>query len=660
MNVNLKTMEGFAVEKEPFKGEKQYLKGMDTSMLESYLGFVEEGRRHILHKLAASLLREDIGNLYTERIELIRIGSAYLPSSVDGYRACERFLPQVQTLNLKEHLTYWLKSFKAYILLFPIQNEFAFRRVTMEGDILLITKDSCRRVETASELLRLMSLEKQSERLQEELDNGTANITMAYSYHQEWANQLRQEARKQDIKSTLEYNTAKKKEEPEWSSMLFYEQLALEGHHLHPGTKTKTGMSSEDVRRYSPEFHGKFPIFFVAVHKEHLHKSELVPKTIEKLFNNQYLAFKRTLKDQGLEPASYQLLPVHEWQYHHSLFSIYREEIAANIIIPLPSITAQGTATSSFRTVLAAEGKSPFIKLAVNSQMTSTVRSISKNTALNATVFSEMTEKILEREPSLKHFIPLNETAGYAFKSNDNAKSRNLTVVIRENRENDLEEDEFPIAGSSLYNKSPFTNKTILRELLDEYVYFYDLPKREGGISFFKQYLSITLPGFLTLLTKYGVALEGHLQNSVPVFKNGKPVKFYFRDWGGARIYTKRLKAQGLKPNFLSGSLIQTSDPDEMYSKAHYTIIQSHIGEIIRQLVECSGLNEGLFWREVKTAMENVFLSLSYSAGQNVKEDRIFFYQEKMRHKALTKMRMSDSDGYLYSSVTNPLAKKNE
>jgi siderophore synthetase component len=254
--------------------------------------------------------------------------------------------------------------------------------------------------------------------------------------------------------------------------------------------------------------------------------------------------------------------------------------------------------------------------------------------------------------------LPLNETAGFSFKSNDKHQARNLTVVIRENKENELAPDEIPIVGSSLYNTSPFTNKTVLEEVVDEYIQHRQLSQKNGAISFLNDYLSITIPGFLTLMTKYGVALEGHLQNSIPVFKQGKPVRFYFRDWGGARIYKKRLASRGMNPAFYPGSMTLTDDLNEMHYKAHYTIIQSHIGEMIRLLTEISGVYEGIFWGEVKRVCEEVFRSLTSEAGQSVQEDRLFFFQEKVNHKALASMRMTQADGYLYSIVANPLGKK--
>lgn len=635
------------------------LQRIHSPLAETYTHFAKLGRRHILNKLASALLREDVKNLYSQSVELKRIGTVYMTSLLKVYKKWEPFLHQLQTLSLKEDLIYRMAPFDHYILLFPIKKEYAFNRLILEGDILAIGKDWNRTVETASELLKLIGLEKNIHGMGKELDNGTANMTMAYARHDSWSKKLKDEGEALKVSTTLQYAIAKKAIKPDWSSLLFFEQLSLEGHHLHPGTKTKLGMSPLDVARYSPEFHEEFPICFAAVHKDYLLSTELTQNTIERLFPKQTVTFKDVLSGKGLNPSHYQLLPVHEWQFKHTLNSLYGAEIERNIIVPLPSISDMGAATSSFRTLLPST-KNCFIKLAVNSQMTSTVRSISTNTAMNSKAFSCMLDEILRREQHLGNFLPLNETAGFAFKANDNDQTRNLTVVIRENREKELVQEEIPIVGSSLYNISPFTNKTVLEEIIDEYTQHRQLSKKIGVISFLKDYLSITIPGFLTLMTKYGVALEGHLQNSIPIFKQGKPVRFFFRDWGGARIYIKRLQSQGIKPAFYPGSVTLTDDRNEMYSKAHYTIIQSHFGEIIRLLAEISGVYERVFWAEVKKACEEVFSSLSFEVEESVKEDQSYFFQDKVKHKALASMRITKSDSYMYSKVANPLGKNDQ
>lgn len=636
------------------------LQNINSTLLENYPKFAKIGRQHILYKLAAALLREDIKDLYTKSIELRKIGSVYVTSLLNIEGKWEPFFHQLKKLNLSEELTYRILLLNKYIILFPIKNEYAFNRFVFEGDILMITHEAIHKVETAGELLKLIGLKEYMDTLGKELNNGTANLTMAYARHDHWSNSLKEEGNALNVTTTLQYTKAKKGQNPNWSSLLFYEQLALEGHHLHPGTKTKTGMSAVDVSRYSPEFHENFPICFAAVHKDYLLSTESTPNSIEALFPEQFHKFKEIMIKNELEPSSYHLLPVHEWQYNNTLQLFYKQEIEKKIVVPLPSIKANGTATSSFRTLLPLENKNCFIKLAVNSQMTSTVRSISTNTAMNTTIFSNMIKEILKKEQNLKSFVPLYETAGFTFKSSNKNQARNLTVILRENKEMQLPSDEIAIVGSSLYNRSPFTNKTILEELLEEYNFNNELNKEKGAINFFKEYLSITLPGFLTLLTKYGIALEGHLQNSIPVFKMGKPIKFYFRDWGGARIYLKRLISQGISPVFYPESMIVTNSLDELHSKAHYTFIQSHIGEVIRLLVEVSGIYEGEFWKEVKKTCEVVFETLSQDVEHTVKEDLSFFFQKKVKHKALTSMRISEADSYLYTTVNNPIVKKDE
>ncbi|NLP52818.1 IucA/IucC family protein [Bacillus sp. RO1] len=638
--------------------EKQYykkLRNMSSTLAERFPVFIKTGHQHILHKLAASLFREDVVNLYSQSVELKRIGSVLVTTLLKVEEHWEPYLNQIQRLDLKEHLIYRIKWFEDYILVFPIRKEFSFRRITLEGDIYKITSNSITVVETASELLRLMQLEDSTEYCNE-LDNSTSNCVLAHTYHDRWTNQMKEEASALRTPSLSNFIKRKKETDPEWNTLLFFEQLAVEGHHLHPGTKTKTGMSMEDVMRYSPEYHGQFSIHFLAVRRDYLLQVEMKPNQLERILEKQFEEGKKLLSAQGHNPSNYYILPVHEWQLNHTLYTLYSNEIRQNIIIPLPSIKISARATSSFRTVMPTKATNTFLKLAINSQMTSTVRSISTNTALNTVHFSNMVKEVLDKELSLRDFIPLNETSGFAFKSENKDKSRNLTVIVRENKEMELENGEIPVVGSSLYNKSPLTNKTILDDILEEYLSYYHYPRREGTIQFFQEYLSITIPGFLTFLTKYGIALEGHLQNSIPVFRNGKPVRFYFRDWGGARIYRPRLQSQGIFPDFYSGSLIETDAIYDIHTKAHYTIIQSHIGEIIRLLVESSGVEESEFWQAVDNKIEAVFQCLESSTEVNVKEDRTYFYQDKISHKALTKMRLNPSDGYMFSDIDNPLS----
>ncbi len=640
----------------------QFLKEQQPQLVAHYLNSIPVGRRGMLFKLAASFLRENIIELYSSSITMKKIGNVLAMGLEELNENWETLLRQLQQKSLLEDITYRLYFFDQRLLVFPIAKEYAYGRIMLVDDIVFVTDKGVKKVETASEFLTILKdkLPEQVNILQNELENGTANYSLALAYFEQWKKEIKKEAAAMKAHTMLDYAVLKKDQEPNWSQALFFEQLATEGHHLHPGAKTKTGMEPKDVYQFSPEFRQTQFICFVAVRKDHLLQTEIEPNYIESAFPDIHECAKKTLDEKGFNGENYRLLPVHEWQYNHSLTAIYEKEIKAGIIVLLDGINIDGGASSSFRTIFPKQSNMPSLKLAVNSQMTSTIRSISPQTAMNSLEFSKMMKKILDKEPSLESFCPINEVAGYSFRSTNTDKARNLTVVIRENLETQLDRDELAIPGCSLYNTSPISGKVLLIELVERYCSACKFNIKEGTVSFLKDYLSIVIPGYLILMVKYGVALEGHLQNSVPVFKNGKPVRFFFRDWGGARIHQERLKRQGITINFHRESVSITDNEQEMRNKAYYTIFQNHIGEMIVQLSQASKVREEELWNEVKKACDKSFTALQGQGCDWAKEDADCLYTPYIDHKALTKMRLHPNAGYSYSSVVNPLKGKEE
>ncbi|WP_257535601.1 ferric iron reductase [Mesobacillus foraminis] len=183
---------------------------------------------------------------------------------------------------------------------------------------------------------------------------------------------------------------------------------------------------------------------------------------------------------------------------------------------------------------------------------------------------------------------------------------------------------------------------------------------QKAAFEFVLDYLSVALPGFLTFMVKYGVGLEGHLQNSVMVYRKGRPIRMLFRDWGGARIYQDRLQQHQIEPPFYPGSATVTGNLKDMHNKVFYTVFQNHCGELILQACEHFGLQEDDLWKEVYDICETVFDKIGNIPryAEQVRIDRETLYQAEVDHKALTKMRLEpEGHGYSYSIVHNPLHK---
>ncbi|GHH99641.1 IucA/IucC family protein [Neobacillus kokaensis] len=659
-----------------------FLRSKHPEMASVYVQSLTKGRQGILRRLASSMLREDIKGLDSNSYDLVVIESIYALNvpAIDEF--WQRIMAVLHTYPLKSGKVYKLYPLSSEgCLVIPVGRRYAYNRSEVEGDILHIFNMEIKTIKHAAELLELLGCKAEVnsehsswQRFTEELINGSANLALSYAYWNQKKKELQQQAAEQGVTNTIDYVLLQKKQNRRFDTSLFFEQLSIEGHNLHPGTKTKMGMEPEDVFRYAPEFEGAAGLHFAAIRKDFAEwrGSEEHEQDANAFLFKEYPHLPRTaeqeLAELGLNMADYVFVPVHPWQLKHAIPVIYQQEIEQHIVIPLHGIVVPCGATSSFRTVVPlgnGETSKHSIKVAVNSQMTSTVRSISAQTTNNAAVFTQLICSVMQREQNLlKTFIPVCEYGGFNYKASNRdhhheLKDRNLSAVIRENVESFITDDEVAIVGSSLFAESPISEKSVLFELIEQYARQKNEPAlRQAAFQFVSEYLSIALPGFLTLMTKYGIGLEGHLQNSVIVFKHGCPVRVLFRDWGGTRIYRPRLQQHQIDVQFYPGSVTLTDCISEMHNKVFYTVFQNHCGELILQVCKQFGLREKELWQQVHLICKEVFdqLEKQPSYRESINIDRTALYQEKVSHKALTKMRLEPKGkNYSYAIVLNPL-----
>jgi D-ornithine---citrate ligase len=536
-----------------------------------------------------------------------------------------------------------------------------------------------RKLRHAAELLRLIRQRGPNENprghwveFERQLENGSANLALAYAYQGEKGERLRKMASGCGAETVLDLALTLRASDGDFDPALLFEQLCVEGHNLHPGAKTKTSMGPEAVYRYAPEFDGAPDLRLVGIRRDRAESASLSGRDVGEILFDQHLGLReavtREFAERGLSRTGYLFVPVHPWQLKNVVPEVYRAEISEKVIVPVEGASVPGRATSSFRTVVPRVGRGRLaMKTAVDSQMTSTIRSISPNTANNAPEFTRLIRAVLRREPQLaRTFVPVCEVAGANFKADPTepdpgtgtAKSRNLSAVLREDVGRHAGRDELAIVGCALYAGSPITGRPILAELVEAFAKSSGVSSSsEAAFRFVSEYTSVSLPGFLTLMVKYGIGLEGHLQNSVPVFKAGRPVRLLFRDWGGARIHGERLRRRGLRVSFYPGSAVLTDRLDEMRNKVFCAVFQNQLGEIILQSCKHFGVPERDLWREVRRICDGIFDEIGsrpeYAA--DAAADRKALYGAEVDHKALTTMRIDPEGVYRYARVSNPL-----
>jgi siderophore synthetase component len=640
----------------------RFLRNSHPELVAPFLSAVPRARRSTLNRLTSSVLRECVAGLASD---------FYEPSSpVEG----------LDELNLDHGKTSKaLLSLGEGSLIVPVAGSYAFGRLEVEGPVLHVSAGKIRKVRHAAELLRLIRRQGPHDNsrgswidFERELENGSANLALAYAYQEEKGERLRRVASGCGAETVLDLALTLRASDGTFDPALFFEQLCVEGHNLHPGAKTKTGMEPEAVYRYAPEFDGTPDLPLVGIRRDRAESASLGRRNVGEILFDQHPGLReavaREFDEQGLSPAGYLFVPVHPWQLKNVVPEVYRAEISQKVVVPVESASVPGRATSSFRTVVPRVGCAKLaMKTSVDSQMTSTIRSISPNTTNNAPEFTRLIRAILLREPQLaRTFVPVCEVAGANFRADPNepdlgtktAKSRNLSAVLREDVGQYAGRDELAIVGCALYAESPITGRPVLAELVEAFA-------RSGGVNsssdaafrFVSEYASVALPGFLTLMVKYGVGLEGHLQNSVPVFKAGRPARLLFRDWGGARIHSERLKRRGLRVRLYPGSAVLTDRLEEMRNKVFCAVFQNQLGEIILQSCKHFGVPERDLWREVRRICDGIFDEIGsrpeYAA--DAAADRKALYGAEVDHKALTTMRIDPEGVYRYARVSNPL-----
>jgi siderophore synthetase component len=630
-----------------------YLQTEHPDLVDLYLSGLVRGRLGILQRLLVALVRERfITNAQVSRREG---GQTMLHVPLSG-----------------------VKELRA-----PIGREYTLGRFDLAGHPVLISGTQAESLSHPTELLDLLKQEgvfadipePNFARFRQELENGTSNYALALAGAKIRRRELVRLAEEAGIHTSLEWVSSRTEADYEFSPLAFYEQWVVEGHPLHPGAKTRFGLETGDVLRYSPEWGATPQAALVAVARDVCRTYLLDGHGAAAILCEEYprlvSAAEQCLVRLGLDATDYELIPVHPWQFDQTLPALYRDAIGKRQIVPLPEVRIPTRALVSFRSLAPIAGRQAnkhHIKTAINVQTTSAVRTVSPQSAENGPILSRMLRAIQERECGFNgRLVCLEERAGVHYQPSDPSLSAdecwklqaNLAAILRENPERHVKPGEIPMVAAALLAQSPISGKLIVRELIDALTANHGINDlQQAAVTFIRRYAETALPGLLTLSVRYGIALEAHMQNSVSVFRNGELVRLIVRDYGGVRIFRERLSRHGFTASFAPGSSIVTDNVDQMRSIISYSVMQNHVAELIASIVRATGVEEAALWQPVIAVCREVFRRLKQDpdiSGQAMEDEEALFAPE-IGLKALTTMRLrGDATDYAYRNVPNPL-----
>ncbi|MET9265372.1 IucA/IucC family protein [Amycolatopsis sp. NPDC004079] len=455
------------------------------------------------------------------------------------------------------------------------------------------------------------------------------------------------------------------RESGETGSLLVpFERMVVEGHPLHPVAKMKVGMSAEDAVRYSPEFGPEFGLPLVSVSRDAATGANGLDASqtlLSEAFPRTVAAATVEMRAAGLIPEQRVLIPVHPHQRFHALPVLHADAIADGTVVPLrtriPARPLISVRTLSAREASASAGL--HVKTALEVQLTSAVRGVSPAAVHNGPRLSALLERIVAGDLDLslatpdgrRRFAVLRELASVAYVPPDGdpapARRRSLAAVLREDSEDLLGPDELSMPIASLFAKSPLTGASLLHDLITETASGTGAPLTEVARQWLAAHVECCVPPVLTLLVRYGIALEPHPQNTVLVLKDRWPHRVLARDLGAARLLESRLARRAMTGDFLPGSPLLARDAATLRAKLYYPLFGHHLGELVAELANTAGCSEDLLWPVVGECVRRTFHRLAMSAScpeeaEDARADAEALLSGPWQHKALLTMRLKN------------------
>lgn len=428
--------------------------------------------------------------------------------------------------------------------------------------------------------------------------------------------------------------------------VLYSESLIFEGHPTHPLTKTKLPLSMEEVRTYSPEFEKIINLKVMLIHNEYVNVTtildhsqfilnEVIPEYLDELhtFMNDR---ERLLKD-------YKVILVHPWQYEHTIRNKFKEWLQNHILISTP-FHVPSKATSSFRTMSLINH--PYhVKLPVNVQATSAVRTVSPETTIDGPKLSQALHRELNQYTQLDVVL---EPYGL-FAKTDSDDARQLACIIREKPF--IKNDGILLVTGALVNKNVVDNEITV----DSYLKWINDDINQHTIhQFMRNYTRQLVIPLLALIQDYGIALEAHMQNTLVHLGPEYQIQFIVRDLGGSRIDIKTL-SQKLKHIEVENKSLLADSIEEVIMKFQHAVVQNQLAELIFHFKKYDFIKEEELFNIIQEEIEVAINDTKPHADTL----RKVLFGPTITVKALLKMRMKKKvKKYLNISLDNPIKRE--
>lgn len=401
------------------------------------------------------------------------------------------------------------------------------------------------------------------------------------------------------------------------------ERSMSEGHPCFVANNGRLGFGISDYHAFAPETGAPVHLEWIAVHRScavftsaagldyrtHL-RAELGP-----LLGT----FHAALKEQGLDPEQYFLMPVHPWQWENKLAVTFAAEIARQRIVHLGAGTDPYQAQQSIRTFFntGAPAKN-YVKTALSVLNMGFMRGLSPQYMKATPAINDWLRELMGSDQALQQrgFTMIGEVAaiGYhnphydAGSAEGSPYRKMLSALWRESPVPLLREGQQLATMASLLHVDG-AGKPMAAALIE----------RSGlaPATWLRRYFEAYLVPLVHCLYRYELAFMPHGENVILVLENGVPVRAVMKD------IAEEIVVMGDRVEVpVEAARIKAAIPDEEKVLAIFTDIFDCIFRFLAALLDDDGtLPQEEFWRTAAAAIRDYQAEHPGLAGQFARHD---------------------------------------
>lgn len=460
---------------------------------------------------------------------------------------------------------------------------------------------------------------------------------------------------------------------------------------FHPIAKAKMGLNKFEYHQLLAEFGKTLTIRWVAIAKDTLLCDDpnnfLLKNRPESLLlsSRQRICLSEELLHRKII-GTHIALPVHPWQFQHTLKSALNDAFNNGDCQPLNFQGGDFLSTSSVRSLAPLNSSEHYLKLPMNICSLGSCRDLPARKMINGNRGERLMRQALHVDPILKNSVYLcDESKWWAYMPKGgslfDAPPRHLAAMVRTYPAQLLTDSDYrllPMAalGSVLpypqqcpeqrpeqpSQQHPEQQSQLQPQLqpqqqpqqqhhfFDEWLTQRQLPNNEASILLLFEELCLSFFEINLRLFRIGMISEIHGQNVVVVWHKGKIDGLLFRDHDSLRVHTPWLKNQGLKdPSYVTApghtSILYAETPSELLFCLQTLGIQVNLRAIIEALALCYNVDETVLWRTLQQALAVSINRVKFSKKVHTLLHQRLFLDTQWPQKLLIKPLINQTGG---------------